>query len=555
MNTIDKDWVDNHIDSNGEVIIPNGVQVIKKATFQGNDKLKKIILPDSVVGIEPRAFADCQNLENVELSNNLQVLGMNSFQNCTSLKEINIPSKVEVVYPGTFSGNTCLQSITLNGNLKYLSADAFINCKNVKEVNIHGVERIDYNAFMQKSSIQKITIDGQEFTIEDNQQLFSVQKSGEKVAIVTQSKDNGHFSTQCVNLEKNTSKTIGNNAYLTDDGKICYAIDSLASISSNALSQFKKSGLTQLYIYGGESEITPDQHSEGINFNLYNIDDLIQIKQKIENIKSQIKLPDSKDVNKEKKIYGQIVRILGESMQYDELEVDDYARLENRNLLGLLKGKGVCQGYVEILRNIAAEYKIQVESIRGTIPKNGKKTSHEWNQVKLDGVWYDDDFTNYREALSTNNLDLCHCFLMGARSDGISSTKYVGYETKQKIHSVGKIPSLADKKYLLNYGHVKQQTHQQSIQPQEREKPPEKSIKDQVGDEYKPKTQEEQQNEQDAQTLWMNRLQTCDKTVDNMPEGAKKKQEVVQLIQNLEQEKRQERDAQIQEENQSPEQR
>ena len=169
MNTIDKDWVDNHIDSNGEVIIPNGVQVIKKATFQGNDKLKKIILPDSVVGIEPRAFADCPNLENVELSNNLQVLGMNSFQNCTSLKEINIPSKVEVVYPGTFSGNTCLQSITLNGNLKYLSSDAFINCENVKEVNIHGVERIDYNAFMQKSSIQKITIDGQEFTIEDFQ--------------------------------------------------------------------------------------------------------------------------------------------------------------------------------------------------------------------------------------------------------------------------------------------------------------------------------------------------------------------------------------------------
>ena len=210
-------------------------------------------------------------------------------------------------------------------------------------------------------------------------------------------------------------------------------------------------------------------------------------------------------------------------MQYDELEVDYNANLENRNLLGLLKGKGVCQGYVEILRNIAAEYKIQVEPRRGTIPVNGKKSSHEWSQVKLDGVWYDDDFTNYRDALSTNNLDLCHCFLMGARSDGISSTKYVGYETKQKIHSVGKIPSLADKKYLLNYGHVKQQTHQQ--------------------------------DEQNAQTLWMNRLQTCDKTVDNMPEGAKKKQEVVQLIQNLEQEKRQERNAQIQEENQSPEQR
>ncbi len=476
---------------------------------------------------------------------------MQSFKNCTSLKEINIPPKVELVYPNTFSGNSSLQTITLNGNLNYLSTDAFINCESVKELNINGVERIDYNAFMQKSSIQNITIDGQKFNIADDQKLFSIQKSGERIAIVTQSKNNGHFSTQCINLEKNTSKNIENNLYLTDDGKLCYAIDSLASFSSNELNQLKKSGMTQLYIYGGENEITPDEHSEGMNFNLYNIDDLIQVKSKIENIKSQIKLPDSKDIHREKEIYGQIVKILSESMQYDELEVDNHAKLENRNLLGLLNEKGVCQGYIEILRNIAAEYKIQVESIRGLIPENGKKTGHEWNQVKLDGIWYDDDFTNYRKFLSTNNLDLCHCFLMGVRTDGISSSKYIGYETHRKSHSVGKNPPLSDKKYFLTYGHVKQQ----SIQPQEKEKTSEKSIKDQVGDEYKPKTQEEQQDEQDTQTLWINRLQACDKTVDNMPEGAKKKQEIVQLIQILEQEKRQERDEQIQVENQSPEQR
>ena len=44
------------------------------------------------------------------------------------------------------------------------------------------------------------------------------------------------------------------------------------------MKQFQKAGLTQLYIYGGESEITPDQHNEGLNFNLYSIEDLIQVK-------------------------------------------------------------------------------------------------------------------------------------------------------------------------------------------------------------------------------------------------------------------------------------
>ena len=356
-------------------------------------------------------------------------------------------------------------------------------------------------------------------------------------------------------FRKNTSKTIGNNVYLTDDGKMCYAINSLANTSLTVLEQFKKSGLSQLYIYGGENEITPDQHSERINFNLYNIDDLIQVKSQIEEIKKKIIIPNVKEPGREKKIYGQIVKILSDNMRYDEVEVDDAARLSNRNLLSLLNGKAVCQGYIEVLRNISAEYGIQVESVRGSIPVNGKKSSHEWSQVKLDGIWYDDDFTNYREALSTNKLDSCHCFLMGARSDGVSSTKYVGYETKHKLNNVRKTLSLADKKFLLNYGRIQQQSKQQSIQPQEKEKPVEESIKDEVGDEFKPKTEEKQQNEQEAETKWMHSLQACDEQVAKMQDGAKKKQEVVKLIQNLEQEKRQERDGQIQEENQNNEQR
>ena len=343
-------------------------------------------MPNSINFIGPRAFADCPNLEEVVFSDNLQVLGQNSFRNCSKLAQINIPSHVKIVYPGTFDGNTNLDSISLSGDLDYLSADAFSNCDNVKELNINGITRVDYNAFIGKTGIRKITVDGQEFIIGENEELFSIQKVDEKVAIVTKSKDNKKFATQCINLEKNTSKTICNNIYLTDDGKMCYAINSLADTSLNALQQFQKAGLTQLYIYGGESEVTPDQHKEGINFNLYSIDDLIQVKSKIEEIKKQIKIPESKDPNRQKKIYGQIVAILGKDMQYDELEDGPSARLENRNLLGLLNGRAVCQGYIEIIRNLSAEYGIQSESVRGTIPVNGKKIITRMESSKI--RWY-----------------------------------------------------------------------------------------------------------------------------------------------------------------------
>ena len=172
MSSIDKDWAENNIDSSGEVTIPEGMQRIEKGAFQGNEKVKRIIMPNSINFIGPRAFADCPNLQEVVFSENLQVLGQNAFRNCSQLTQVNIPSHVKILYPGTFDGNTSLDSISLSEDLEYLSADAFSNCDNVKEVNISGVKRVDYNAFIEKTGITKITIDGQEFMIGENQQLL-----------------------------------------------------------------------------------------------------------------------------------------------------------------------------------------------------------------------------------------------------------------------------------------------------------------------------------------------------------------------------------------------
>ncbi len=41
MNSIDKNWVDNHIDSNGEVVIPDGVEKIEAEAFRDNEQKKK----------------------------------------------------------------------------------------------------------------------------------------------------------------------------------------------------------------------------------------------------------------------------------------------------------------------------------------------------------------------------------------------------------------------------------------------------------------------------------------------------------------------------------
>ena len=205
MNSIDKSWVDTHVDSNGEVVIPEGVQVIKKGAFQGNDKVKRIIMPDSIIGIEPRAFAECPNLQEANLSSNLQILGMNAFRNCTQLKSITIPDKVKTIYPGTFEGNANIESITLNGSLDYFSVLSLSKCDKLEEVTINGTQRIDYGTFLNKSSIRRIRIYGQEVSLDENQTLLSLQKTGEKVAIVVRG-EKGAISTKAMNLEKRNIK-------------------------------------------------------------------------------------------------------------------------------------------------------------------------------------------------------------------------------------------------------------------------------------------------------------------------------------------------------------
>ena len=69
---------------------------------------------------------------------------------------------------------------------------------------------------------------------------------------------------------------------------------------------------------------------------------------------------------------------------------------------------------------------------------------------------------------------------------------------------------------------------------QELEHEHEESIKDEVGDEFQPETENKKQEEQQVETMWMNRFQSWDRNSINLPNMAKRKEEAVRLMQNIE---------------------
>ena len=169
------------------------------------------------------AFAECEMLEGFDGGNGITQIGAGAFDSCVSLQSVKIPPKVrevsnifidcssleeltfgeetEVINSLSLQGCKGLKKVSLSSNISHLPEMAFQDCEGLEEVEVDGTNRISYGVFQGKSSIRKVKIDGQEFELKDNEQLFSFQKVGEKVAIVVRD-EKGKYKTQCVNLER-----------------------------------------------------------------------------------------------------------------------------------------------------------------------------------------------------------------------------------------------------------------------------------------------------------------------------------------------------------------
>ena len=78
-----------------EIVLPGNLKSIGAAAFRDSD-IKEIIIPESVKEIESTVFANCRNLQKVQiLTNQIDGIPDNTFDSCSSLKEVNIPSSVK----------------------------------------------------------------------------------------------------------------------------------------------------------------------------------------------------------------------------------------------------------------------------------------------------------------------------------------------------------------------------------------------------------------------------------------------------------------------------
>lgn len=135
------------------------VTAISSSAFQGNTRLKSIIIGSNVTIIGTSSFFGCTALSSVTLGASVTTIGSKAFYKCTALTKVTIPNKVISIGTYAFFGCTKLSTLGLGTALTTIGSRAFYNCTALTKVTIpNKVTNISSYAFWGCTKLTTVTI-------------------------------------------------------------------------------------------------------------------------------------------------------------------------------------------------------------------------------------------------------------------------------------------------------------------------------------------------------------------------------------------------------------
>lgn len=161
-----------------EVILPEGIEIIKARAFASCNKLGKINFPESLNVIKEMAFYNCGSLAEVILPERLAEIGDEAFY-ITGIKHLILPKKIvstgvnvftstkikTVDIPKEFKLGTAmfsdcldLDSVNFEADWVTIPKSCFYHCTNLKEIDISKALLVEDSAFLKCHSLSVNTI-------------------------------------------------------------------------------------------------------------------------------------------------------------------------------------------------------------------------------------------------------------------------------------------------------------------------------------------------------------------------------------------------------------
>ena len=126
-------------------------------SYEGN--ASKITLPENTVEIAPRAFYECQSLEELIIPEGVTRIGESAFGCCYLLSSINLPDSLTRIGNDAFSYCQSLESISFSDGLEYIGDGAFDECTSLREIILpDSLTFVGSNAFYSCYMAERIYI-------------------------------------------------------------------------------------------------------------------------------------------------------------------------------------------------------------------------------------------------------------------------------------------------------------------------------------------------------------------------------------------------------------
>ena len=129
------------VSENQNLILVSGVLMDKemiKIIYCNPSKSGDYSIPNTVTAIYAGAFAGCDRLRSITIPSSVVSIGSRAFHHCKQLSSIEVPNSVKEIGEGAFALCYELESITIPGSVETLGANLFTECSKLSEIVVFG---------------------------------------------------------------------------------------------------------------------------------------------------------------------------------------------------------------------------------------------------------------------------------------------------------------------------------------------------------------------------------------------------------------------------------
>lgn len=119
-----------------EVILPDSVKYMGESVFTGCTGLKKVKIPDGITEIPKQTFALCVELEEIEIPQSVTTIGEYAFSYCNDLSWFDIPETITDISDYAFAYSVMGETLELPEGLESLGSLSFYYSQGLKTVTL-----------------------------------------------------------------------------------------------------------------------------------------------------------------------------------------------------------------------------------------------------------------------------------------------------------------------------------------------------------------------------------------------------------------------------------